>query len=202
MNDDTIVASYAKSASCTYERKYEIQVSKPVLHVQPSSAKIAPGGTVTLSVTGANSFQWSPSETLSNAQGSSTVASPLVTTKYAVTGYDSINCQATAEVTVFVETGAGFVPSLFTPNADGTNDELRVYGLNDVNDFTWKIYNREGNVVFSTRSISEATGRGWDGTANGVRQPNGVYFWKVEGSRRNGELLLNGKKEGSFLLIR
>lgn len=200
--DDTFVATFEKSESCTYEKEFQIRVSKPVLVVQPASAKIAPGGTVTLSATGANSFQWSPSESLSNAQRPSTVASPLVTTKYTVTGYDSINCEGTAEVTVFVEAGAGFVPSLFTPNADGTNDELKVYGLNDVNDFTWKIYNREGNVVFSTRSVSEAAGRGWDGTANGVRQPNGVYFWKVEGSRRNGELLLNGKKEGSFLLIR
>jgi len=57
-------------------------------------------------------------------------------------------------------------------------------------------------MVYSTRNASEAMHTGWDGTANGTRQPNGVYFWKVEGSDGTRELLLNGKREGSFLLIR
>lgn len=201
-NSEVVIASSSKSERCTYEKEYRIVVSKPVVIVQPPSAKITPGAKVTLSATGADQFEWSPSSTLSNPEGANTVASPFETTNYLVTGYDSIGCKATGQVTVVVESGAGFVPSLFTPNSDGTNDELRVYGLSDVKNFNWKIYNREGNVVFSTRNISEATSRGWDGTANGVRQPNGVYFWKVEGARQNGELLLNGKKEGSFLLIR
>jgi gliding motility-associated-like protein len=200
--NDVITASYIKSETCTYTKEFKVTVSKPVLVIEPTSAKIVPGGNVTLSVSGAESYEWSPPGSLSEPLGSSPVASPLETTKYTVTGYDSIGCSGTAEATVFVEIGAGFVPSLFTPNADGTNDELRVYGLRDVNDFKWRIFNREGNVVFSTSSVSEALNRGWDGTSNGIRQPNGIYFWRVEGARHSGELLLNGKKEGSFLLIR
>jgi gliding motility-associated-like protein len=200
--DNTIIASYKKSEECTYAKEFIILVSKPVLVTDPSSVKIVPGSSVGLSVAGAAAYEWSPGESLNDPHSPTPTAKPSATTKYIVTGADSIGCIGTAEVIVYVETSSAFIPSLFTPNGDGNNDELKVYGLDGADQFLLKIFNRDGSMVFSTTSVSEAAQKGWDGTKNGSRQPNGLYFWKVEGSIKSGELLLNGKKEGSILLIR
>jgi gliding motility-associated-like protein len=199
--NDKVIAAFTSFPGCILEKEFSINVSAPALHVNPTSVRIVSGSKVNLSATGAERYQWSPSDHLSDAGISNPVASPLSSIQYTVTGYDSIGCEATAVVWIDVQS-SGFVPSLFTPNADGNNDELKVYGLSAVDNFRIRIYNREGNEVYSTTSLSQALQRGWDGTTNGVRQPNGIYFWKVEGSFGSAELLLNGKKEGSFLLIR
>jgi gliding motility-associated-like protein len=117
-------------------------------------------------------------------------------------GYDSLDCTDSATVSVIVE-GAGFIPNLFTPNDDGKNDFLKVYGMPTVKKFSFSIFNREGSLIFKTTDVSEAVQRGWDGTKNGAIQPPGVYFWKVEGEVTSGEqILLNGKESGSVVLVR
>jgi gliding motility-associated-like protein len=130
------------------------------------------------------------------------VASPLTSIQYTVTGDDSLGCVDQANVNIIVE-GAGFIPKLFTPNDDGTNDQLRIYGLPAVEEFSFSIYNREGVMVFKTTDVNEASQRGWDGTKNGSKQPAGVYFWKVSGEAASGgTILLNGKNSGSIVLVR
>ena len=105
-------------------------------------------------------------------------------------------------MTVIVE-DSGFVPTLFTPNDDGQNDALKIYGITSANDFVFTIYNREGSLVFKTSDVNEAIQRGWDGFTNGTKQPGGVYFWKVKGSMSTArKVLLNGKDSGSIVLIR
>ena len=79
---------------------------------------------------------------------------------------------------------------------------LLVYGLTQASVFSFQIYNREGNVMYETKDIQNATGSGWNGTVRGTLQPSGIYYWKVDGKTMNGEqLLLNGKKTGSILLV-
>ncbi len=98
---------------------------------------------------------------------------------------------------------AGFIPTLFTPNGDGKNDDLRIFGLTTASGFRFTIYNREGNVVYDTKDVSTAVYQGWNGASNGQMQPSGTYFWKVEGKGNLGEAItLNGKKSGAFLLVR
>lgn len=65
------------------------------------------------------------------------------------------------------------VPSAFTPNGDGKNDYL--YPLNAVkaDDLEFKVYNRYGQLVFSTRDWT----RKWDGRIKGQIQDTGVYAW-------------------------
>ena len=116
-----------------------------------------------------------------------------------VTGYDSIGCTDQAEIRITVERN-GYIPSLFTPNDDAKNDLLRIYGMSDAMEFTFTIVNRNGSLVFSASNLNEAD---WDGTTRGVKQPNGVYFWKVTGKLFSGEpVQLNGKDSGSVVLVR
>jgi gliding motility-associated-like protein len=109
---------------------------------------------------------------------------------------------STASVLILVEYTA-FIPTLFTPNQDGKNDVLKIYGMDNIQGFSFRIYNREGSLVFRTENASAAMDSGWDGSVQGILQPAGVYHWKIKGTHGNGSrLLLNGKESGSIVLIR
>ena len=67
-----------------------------------------------------------------------------------------------------------YVPSAFTPNGDGLNDELEVKGR-FIQDYTLKVYNSLGNVVFQS---TDAAIR-WDGTFQGRLLPAGAYAYEL-----------------------
>lgn len=200
--DDLVSAKFQNSAGCNIQKAIAIQRSAPQLIVEPPDAVILLGTSVQLMADGATTYNWSPAEGLSSVSIAAPIASPVDDIKYTVTGYDSLGCTSTAAVSIRVERN-GFLPSLFTPNSDGKNDELKIYGLLDTNSFHFIITDRSGVVVYETNNARQATNQGWDGKVNAVAQPSGVYFWHVEGQLISGEtLLLNGKKEGSILLLR
>ena len=199
--NDTIIAQLSQPG-CNVVRKTAIRVSKPEITVEDANLAIFKGTSVELHAFGGERYEWMPAESLSDALIANPVASPLTTTRYTVTGFDSIGCTAQVMVLVTVES-AGFVPTLFTPNEDGKNDELKIYGLREVRGFSFTVLNREGKIVYETRSVLEAASQGWDGRQNGQRQPTGVYYWKVKGLHPSGEVVrLNGKSEGSIILVR
>lgn len=199
---DSIFVVVTNDEGCSIKRSWALKLSKPEVTVAADNYKILKGTQVQLQASGAERYVWQPAAGLSNPNVASPTATPTESIRYVVTGYDSLDCTATAEVTITVE-GTGFIPNLFTPNGDGKNDELKIYGLSPTSDFTFSIFNREGNVVFRTRDVSEATTMGWDGNSRGVKQPAGVYYWKVKGSLGSGgKLLLNGKEAGSIVLVR
>lgn len=199
---DTVTVLAINDDGCGIERKTVLKISKPELRIEGDEYQILKGESVQFSASGGEQYHWSPAESLDNNTVSNPTASPLSSTTYTVTAYDSIGCASSGKVSVVVE-GTAFVPNLFTPNDDGKNDELKVYGLSQVSSFSFVIHNREGNVLFETKDISQVSNTGWDGTSNGVKQPAGVYYWKVKGEHVSGRrLLLNGKTNGSIVLIR
>lgn len=202
LKSDTVTVTASNDESCGIQNKTVITISKPVIQVGAEIIQILKGETVQLNASGGETYKWSPEESLDNSAIANPVASPTSTTDYTVTATDSIGCNATAIVKVIVE-GNAFIPNLFTPNDDGKNDEVKVYGLSKVSNFSFVIHNREGNVLYETKDVGQASASGWDGTSKGVKQPAGVYYWKVKGEYPGGtKLLLNGKTTGSIVLIR
>ena len=67
-----------------------------------------------------------------------------------------------------------FVPSSFTPNEDGLNDQLCPVG-NSYESFEFKVFNRWGETVFSSTNASVC----WDGTIKGKKAPVDVYTYTV-----------------------
>jgi len=59
----------------------------------------------------------------------------------------------------------------------------------------FSIFNRWGQMVFSTDDIA----KGWDGTFNGVAQPAGTYVWQVQTS---DPCVASPFKKGQVTLIR
>lgn len=199
---DSLFVTVQNNMGCAISRRTAIRLSKPVLSVTEDEFIILKGQDVQLNVSGAVRWQWIPEDRLSDPSIPNPLASPIVTTNYIVTGYDSLDCSAQASIKIVVE-NTGFVPSLFTPNGDGKNDALKIYGLSTISSFTFSIHNREGKLMYEASSVQQVTQQGWDGTRNGLQQPPGVYFWKVTGSMASGEkVMLNGKTEGSIVLVR
>ncbi len=65
------------------------------------------------------------------------------------------------------------VPSAFTPNNDGRNDYLYPLNAYKADNLDFRVYNRYGQVVFSTKDWT----RKWDGSINGQPQETGTYIW-------------------------
>jgi len=63
-----------------------------------------------------------------------------------------------------------FIPNAFSPNGDGENDVLQVYG-NFISGMELHIFNRWGEEVFKSSSQSHT----WDGTFEDEKLPPGVY---------------------------
>lgn len=74
-----------------------------------------------------------------------------------------------------------FVPNVFTPNGDGKNDVLKVFG-NYIRSIDFRIFNQWGQLIFST---TDAT-MGWDGKHKGQLQPVGVYTYTLKLIRQDG----------------
>jgi len=88
-----------------------------------------------------------------------------------------------------------YVPRVFTPNNDGTNDILRPILVGIAQFHYFSIYNRWGNLIFTTQDASQ----GWDGTFRGVPQPVETYLWIAEGIDTNGKKIV---QRGMVSLVR
>ncbi len=199
IKDEIIIGTGSNSNGCFIKQTENIELSKPNLVLDGTDYRILAGSSATLSASGADTYLWQPAVGLNDASSSHPIASPDKTTTYTVTGLDSLNCSVQGKVMVEVFSAA-FIPNLFSPNGDGKNDELRIYGLTDARDFHFSVYNREGSIIYESTDWMSVN---WDGTKNGTQQPSGLYYWKIEGSFTNGQpLKLNEKTKGSVLLVR
>lgn len=69
------------------------------------------------------------------------------------------------------------IPNMFTPNNDGVNDELTVLLNSNVEVNYFKIFNRWGDVVYTTSNIDKY----WSGFKETTQVPVGVYYWVLDG---------------------
>lgn len=86
------------------------------------------------------------------------------------------------------------LPNAFSPNGDGKNDVLFVRG-NNISEMDLKIFNRLGNMVCHSTSVSD----GWDGSYQGKIQECDVYVYILTGKMYDGTTF---EKSGSIALIK
>jgi len=117
--------------------------------------------------------------------------------RYRVLVFNDIGCvdSSFVKVTVFKTNPYVFVPTGFTPNGDGLNDVVRpiAVGVKEIKYF--RVYNRWGQMVFSTTT----NGHGWDGRINGAPQGSNVFVWMVGAVDYTGK---NITLKGTVTLIR
>jgi len=158
----------------TYSIDVEI-VTDMLLTTYPSPVTCwnAEDGTITVSVVGGNSpftYLWSDpfGQTSASAVG-------LTEDTYTITVTDSIGCNITVSDFVDHIEGCLFIADAITPNGDEYNDEWIVGGLLDFPESTVKVYNRYGQLMFS----SESGDVHWDGRFNNQRLPIADYYYVI-----------------------
>jgi len=172
------------------------QVVYNTLHAFAGRDTIAARGQpVQLLATGGKQYEWIPATGLSNALIPNPVAIIFTNTQYTVFVRNDDSCFAKATVNLKVyDRPDVYMPNAFTPNHDKLNDVLRPIAPGiSINMF--KIYNRMGKEVFSSRNIVA----GWDGTYQGKDAPAGTYVWIIEGIDYLGK---HFTKKGVSILIR
>lgn len=86
-------------------------------------------------------------------------------------------------------------PSGFTPNGDGRNDILMPLGTRYIKSLSIEIWNRWGQLVFSSTDPT----KGWDGYINGTEAQTGVYAYYIKYTNLKDELKTS---KGNVTLLR
>ncbi len=154
--------------------------------------------TAVTSVDHTNTYTWSPAVSLVCGTCATTEAAPTQNTFYTVNVIDANGCQATDTLTVTVNSITDiFIPNAFSPNGDGNNDALQIFGdLSAVAYLDFMVFNRWGEKVFESSNANFA----WDGTYKGELVPQGVYIYTAKMVFINGYSRPDMK--GSLTVIR
>lgn len=149
----------------------------------------------------ANIFNWTPSFGLDFTNIYNPVATlgpemgESITYIVRATNADGCYGEDDIKVTIFKTGPDIFVPTGFTPNNDGLNDNIYpiCVGIKQLDFF--RVFNRWGQLVFSTNQM----GRGWDGRIKGLLQDTNNFVFMVQGIDYTGKTIF---KKGSITLIR
>ena len=87
------------------------------------------------------------------------------------------------------------VPSAFSPNGDGINDEIFVLNHEVGELLEYTIFNRWGQIIFTTQDING----GWDGSIDGTEAEMGTYVYLVRAIGLEGEFF---QRQGNITLVR
>ncbi len=117
---------------------------------------------------------------------------------YTVEARDNAGCVAVQTATVSNAPCEFYVPNAFSPNGDGINDVLQVYGdevLTSAVVRLYQVFDRWGGLAYEAKDFPFlSTDRWWDGTVKGRLAPAGVYAWYVVVAVNAEEIIkLNGE---------
>jgi gliding motility-associated-like protein len=132
----------------------------------------------------ANKITWKNTKYLSCSNCLQPTSKPFNTILYTLTVADSLGCQATDEVTIYVDKKRPiFIPNSFSPNDDSFNDLLVVFAdlkvILEIKSF--RIFDRWGNVVFEKLSFKpNDPAFGWDGTYKNSPMNPAVFTYSCE----------------------
>lgn len=152
------------------------------------------GDQASISASGATIYQWQPANLIQPDTGTTVSLIPQNGQVYTVTGTTLQGCSDSDQVS-FQVVGCGLnVPNVFSPDGDGNNEEFMVDATSVV-EMQCEIFNRWGTSMYQTA----LKGIHWDGTADGLPVPSGVYFYVIDYTDNLGE---THRKQGSLTLIR
>jgi gliding motility-associated-like protein len=93
---------------------------------------------------------------------------------------NSTGCTNFASFSVTVEGCELILPQGISPNGDGANDTLEIVNLQQQGDFTLKVFNRNGTMVYETNSVNYVPWAGASSEGGSGLLPMGTYFYTIE----------------------
>jgi gliding motility-associated-like protein len=151
-------------------------------------------------------WTWTPGEDLEPITVGSADKN-VVTYKYDLPLKDSFEVKVrSVDEHGCIQDGSGWVykwrdfwaAEAFTPNGDERNDEFYFHGGDFIEEFSYIIYNRMGEVIFEGKSIDDK----WDGNYKGEPCPTGVYGWTVKYGNNSATLSKKGERKGMVTIVR
>ncbi len=195
----TYMVTVRDTLGCPKPTSDTMQVTVIRIHADagPRDTSVVLTQPLQLNATGSINYLWNPPTWLSNPTISNPVSLPKENIVYTVKVSDAQGCfdMDTINVRVFKVAPDLYVPTAFSPDADGVNDIFRPIALGIKSLEYFRVYNRWGQLVYTTTQI----GAGWDGKLKGADQPLGTYVWYAEATDYLGKKI---KKKGSVILIR
>ena len=178
---------------CTDKDTVKITVNPVPSIIVSDDITINQGDTATLSVSGANSYNWSSNSELPCTTCSNFTVNPIYSAQYCVEATSINGCvnSKCINVTVDIKCGELFVPDAFSPNNDGVNDLLQVYiNKTCVKDFSLLIFDRWGEKIFESSDINT----NWDGTFKGQTLNSAVfaYYLTISFNTNNSPVIQKG----------
>lgn len=157
----------------------------------PQDTAVCSYGTLKLQpATGFTRYQWNTGASSSGI----TISQPGV---YWVQVIDDHACKGADTIRVDQkQCMSGFyIPTAFSPNNDGRNDDFKPLLFGNVKQYRFTIYDRWGTVVYQTTDLR----KGWDGKRQGSFLLAGVFVWtctyQFEGEKQKLE-------KGTVVLVR
>ncbi|HXB12984.1 MAG TPA: gliding motility-associated C-terminal domain-containing protein, partial [Bacteroidia bacterium] len=98
-----------------------------------------------------------------------------VTTNYLLTATSAAGCTDTVSVNIEVIQQLQ-IPSIFSPNGDGTNETFDIGRIHEFPDVDVSIFNRYGQFIWESHGYAIP----WDGNYNGQPLPVGTYFYIIK----------------------
>ena len=132
-------------------------------------------------------YSWSP------GKDSTESVSGLSIGTYVLFVKDANGCTTQSQA-VEIRSPELFVPTYFSPNHDGTNEEECVYGK-CLENFTFSIYDRWGEKVFETNDPSQC----WNGDFRGLPMGTQAFAYLLIATLPNGKAIT---KKGILNLVR
>lgn len=199
----TVIAEITGCASDTAEFLVNV-VQRPEINGFPIQ-QVFPGSSFQLGldveVSPAYTYTWTPATDLTCIDCPNPLAvANTDSITYTVTISTSFGCNATDSVQILFVNDCSedliVVPNAFTPNGDGLNDILYVRGTSLLDIRIFRIFSRNGDLVFESNTMS----KGWDGTFQGKPVNGDVFVYYVEAPcPATGNLI---QKKGNVTIIR
>ncbi|HVT87183.1 MAG TPA: gliding motility-associated C-terminal domain-containing protein [Chitinophagaceae bacterium] len=142
-------------------------------------------------------YKWMPSDNVGLVTPDLFFINPGNTATYKIQAIDSNGCKQERNFTIIVQKCPQNIwfPTAFTPNYDGKNDYFGPVVLGRLRKFSFKVYDRWGEIVFS----SDDPLHQWDGRLKGNSLPGGVYIWVCNYQFEDN---LSYSRKGTVMLIR
>ncbi|NUO01930.1 MAG: gliding motility-associated C-terminal domain-containing protein [Saprospiraceae bacterium] len=148
------------------------------------------------------SLLWSPSSAFADPTVPVQRVSPSETMAFTVVVRDEFGCVGSDDILITVSKPSPvFIPDAFSPNGDGQNDVLMIFGGKGVRTIeAFNIFDRWGNLVFGQRQFQpNDPAFGWDGNFEGRPMNAAVYVYYAEVVLENGEVI---PLKGDIILMR
>lgn len=194
-------ANHIRRAICLLSTTFDIPVTVhplPELSITSSNTIDCTRGQTTLSVTGAQNYQWLAGPGITDTLSSQPVVDPYQSTTYYVIGTDANHCASLDSIQVKVDNTEALshypVPSAFSPNNDGNNDCFGLKYWGHITSLEMAVFDRWGKRVFHTTDSRQC----WDGTCNGIPQPAGGYVYQIKAATACGLAY----RKGIVILVR